>query len=295
MISFFGASVTEQKTGYTYEFKKLLENNINVSVFGYGSTHLNDAGVCLIDNVIKETPNYCFIDWFSTGFVCFNSYIYTFLNTIVYKFSQINCYLIFLFFDRNPMEENRIKMYDIVKEYCKNHNIKYIELFNNKNVSELLRDTVHTNELGSKYYANKIYEFYNNEIVNKNNIMINIPEKNKYCDIKSIEINKIIKDKIIFKGNAEIIGILQIIGLNSGIIEINNNNVITKYNLWDQWCHYNRTNMKINLIFENFLEINITQEKFDTSLCKNNDINWDSYDKYMDIKQIFYIGELVIK
>jgi hypothetical protein len=113
-------------------------------------------------------------------------------------------------------------------------------------------------------------------------------------NIKSIEINKIIKDKIIFKGNAEIVGISQIIGLNSGIIEINNNNVITKYNLWDQWCHYNRTNMKINLKFENFLEINITQEKFDTSLCKN-DINWDSYEKYMNIKEIFYIGELVIE
>lgn len=294
MISFFGASVTQQKTGYTNEFKKLIEDKMNVTVFGYGSTHLNDAGVCYIDNVIKENPKYCFIDWFSTGFVCCDSYIYTYLDTLVYKFSQINCYLIFLLLDRNPMEEKRIKMYDIIKEYCKIHNIKYIELFNNKNVTELLRDSVHTTEVGSKLYADKIFEFYNNNIDNKNNIMINISNQNKYCLINQIQFNKIVKDKITFKGNGEIIGISQTIGLNSGIIKINNNNNITSINLWDQWCHFNRENIKINIKFENFLEIIITQEKFDTSSCKNNNINWDSYEKYMDIKEIFYVGDLVI-
>ena len=44
-ISFFGASVTQQK-GYVDEFeKRMLPNNYNINVYkhGYGSTHLNDA------------------------------------------------------------------------------------------------------------------------------------------------------------------------------------------------------------------------------------------------------------
>lgn len=48
-ISFFGASVTEQKHGYVKYFKDLSiknSNNFTINQQGYGGTHINDAGMC---------------------------------------------------------------------------------------------------------------------------------------------------------------------------------------------------------------------------------------------------------
>jgi len=60
MISIFGASVTQQKTGFAYKFKEKVKHP--VQVFGYGGMHLNNAAICFIDKVIETKPRYCFID-----------------------------------------------------------------------------------------------------------------------------------------------------------------------------------------------------------------------------------------
>ena len=62
---FFGASVTKQKTGYAYILKRLFEkDNYNTHIFGFGGMHLNNAGICMIDQIISKNPKYCFIDLF---------------------------------------------------------------------------------------------------------------------------------------------------------------------------------------------------------------------------------------
>ena len=48
---------------------KIINEHYDVNVFGYGSMHLYDAGMCFIDNVLDNNPNYRFIDWMSTGFL----------------------------------------------------------------------------------------------------------------------------------------------------------------------------------------------------------------------------------
>jgi len=288
MISFFGASVTQQKTGYVPEFKKLI--NTDVNQHGYGSMHINDAGMCFIEDVIINKPKYCFIDWFSASI---HINLVEYLDTFLYKFTQINCKLIFLLLDRNPIEEKRIEMYNTIKNYCFNHNIKYIELYNNPNVSEILRDRVHTTDIGSVFYAKKIYDFYINELLNKEYIHTNIPEPTKYSNIKKIEVNQIINDKIIFKGPGKIMGIYQIIGRNSGIVKITSDK-ITKYNLWDQWCHYSRQTIKINMDVKDELIIELTNESFDGSTCKES-LDWKKFEKNMDIKTVFYIGDISIE
>ena len=51
-IAFYGASVTQQANGYWEYFAKL-NPNFDVKPFGNGSMHLNDAGICYIDDVIN--------------------------------------------------------------------------------------------------------------------------------------------------------------------------------------------------------------------------------------------------
>lgn len=284
-ITFFGASVTQQKTGFTYEFQKLTNHNINI--FGYGSMHLYDAGICFLDDVIQSKPEYCFIDWFGTSYV--NNNINEYLDAITYKLNEINCTIIYLFLDRLDMNNNRIEMYQASKKYADEHNIFYIDLYNIVSINELLKDVVHTNDSGSKHYATYIYNEFINRIFN-NKMPKVIVSKNKYCDIKILDYTNTIYDKLIINGYGTIIGIYQTIGPFSGLIRINNKQMI---NLWDQWCHFERNNIKINITVDNFSTIEVINDTFDTSSCKVTS-DW-IYPKYIKIIKIFYIGSIIIE
>ena len=95
MIAVFGASITQQKTGYAARLNDKL--NHPVSVYGYGGMHLINAGICFIDKFVVESPAYCFVDWFSTAYNEINDDTIQYIDTIIYKFSKINCKPIFLF------------------------------------------------------------------------------------------------------------------------------------------------------------------------------------------------------
>ena len=105
-----------------------------------------------------------------------------------------------------------------------------------------------------------------------------------------MEINKKITDEIYLTGNFKIIGIEQKTGSFSGLVEITRNNT-EKYteSIWDQWCHFERTNIKLNTPISESIRIKILQDSFDTTKCKAN-INFDEIDKYMYIYNIYYIG-----
>jgi hypothetical protein len=258
--------------------------------------HLRDAGICMIDKIILHEPNICFIDWFSTCVIFIDNILSTYLDVVVRKLMLINCQIIFLLFDRNPICDKRLIMYNDVINYANNYNLKYIKLYGNSNVVELLRDSVHTTPIGDKFYANKIYEFItNNNLSNMNRITYEkIPSENKYSNISSIDVNKIVNNNIIIKGNFKIIGIYQKIGRFSGLINITRNNIIlNNINIWDMHCYYERNSIKIPIDTSQIVVIKILQDAFDTSIC-NKDIKFEDYTKYLDIKQIFYIGDLYI-
>ena len=105
-IACFGASVTQQKKGYCFYLEKLFKKNINK--LGFGSEHILYGGIVHINNVLKYKPSLCFIDWFSTGWICANKKTVSALDTIKYKFSINNCKIIFLFFPRKDHHEEYI-------------------------------------------------------------------------------------------------------------------------------------------------------------------------------------------
>jgi hypothetical protein len=194
------------------------------------------------------------------------------------------------------MNNERLKMYENVITYCKKYNIDYIELYNNKNISELLRDSVHTTQLGSDFYGNKIYNYFIENIINKNVTSIkNIPLENNLFNIKKLSLKKIVNNNIILKGDFKLIGINQSIGPFSGLCEIITNSSTTIFNLWDQWCHYERENIKLSTSNNNtYLQIKILQDEFDRSSCSNKDFCFTNVKKYMNITDIYYLGELTI-
>jgi len=294
MITIFGASVTQQKDGYAEKLS--IKLNEKVEIYGFGGMHLNNAGICYIDKVIKDNPSYCFIDWFSTGFITCTDETKEYIDTIVYKFSKINCKLIFLFLPHREINE-RNDFYNFCKNYLDSKKLYSINVYDNiGSLDAVLRDDVHTTSYGSDLYADIIYKRF----IEIKKLLI-IPHEvsvTKYVNIQKIIVNKIFNKTIEISGNCEIIGFLLTIGPHSGIIEIigsDNTNKFMKYNTWDRWCHYYRKHFNLPHIEEPIkvsqkIKLNILQEHFDTNLYKG-DMNFNEISKYLIVHDIYFIGK----
>ena len=289
MIAIFGASVTQQKKGYAVKLKSKLEEK--VKIYGYGGMHLSDAGICFLDNIIKERPRYCFLDWFTTGYLKSNDKTKEYLDTIIYKFSQVNCKLIFLFLPHRQHKE-REKFYSFCKDHLKKRNVYFLDLYKeikkrNISLDTILRDNVHTNDYGSELYASIIASYFE-----KVKDRLTIPSglrPTKYTEIKRLKINKIFDKCVKIKGNAEIVGFLVTLGPHSGIIEIVNKDDVQRINTWDRWCHFPRKNFQFPMKINGEVQLNILQENFDTSECRV-DFDFTKHRKKLVIHDIYYVG-----
>lgn len=289
MICFFGASVTRQKNGYAEHF--LSKINLQGHVFGYGCMHLDNAGLCYIDTVTSVRPTTCFIDFFSTAYLSCCQKTYECLDTIVYKFSLINCKLIFLFFPRQDHSE-RVPFYNFCKKYLEENKLTYFDLSENiKYCPTLLRDCVHTTPLGSQVYSDYIYDKY---IATESSIIIptNI-KKTKYDQIQKIEVDREFTKYFTLAGDCTLFGIVITVGEYSGILDITDGSNNISINTWDQWCHHLR-DMLISLqelYISNKCTITISQNQFDTSTYTHSEIDFSLIKKKIVIRSIFFIGD----
>ena len=291
-IAFFGASVTQQSNGYSDHFRGL-NPSFEVSSFGHGSMHLNDAGVCYIDSVLEYEPEYCFIDWFSTGYIEYNKHkfdeIKSYIDTILYKFLSNDIKLIFLTFPDVSMNSftnepvNKKEIYKKINDYIVTIGIPTIDIsesFDDLNI--ILRDGIHTTPYGSEQYGKLISEEFNKNIHNKIEIPETYPPKNKYCEINTLDLNATISKKIVFDGESEIIGISQTIGPYSGLLRVNGDVI----NNWDRWCYYERPMVNLKFTVNGNSELEILEDDFDRSVCEHN-CNW-GVKKLLKIKTIYY-------
>jgi hypothetical protein len=269
-IAFFGASITEQKSGYVNRFKELHPNFI-INQFGYGGMYITDAGVCFIDELISTKPDYCFLDWF--GPPRHPERIKDYLDAIVGKLFEISCHPIFLFFYRKQLDTGRFIMLDYLKAYASRYNINCINLSNLENPDQYLKDSVHTNETGAKKYGDIISEEFNNMIFEN---CINPPDQNKFSKINSIDTNIVAKDHIKLKsvGCSSIIGVMQNIGLYTEDVTCLCQDKEYVISLKDKWSEkYERKTMKFNVDFCGEMTIKIPN---------NKKLIW---------KKLFYIGD----
>jgi len=310
-IAFFGASVTQQKTGYVHYFSKKTE--CSIFQFGYGSMHIHDAGICFIDKVIEHGPSYCFLDWFSPGIEKYNKQnLLVQTLTLVKKLYQNNCIPVLLFFpinDPNNSMEKRIEIYDfIIQNVCVLYDVPYIEVYkhlNTTNFSLFLRDTVHTNNTGSEIFSNIIADIFakeksnwiiDNEILKFNSI---------FEDIKCLDVNKYIYDHLTITGKGKILGVYQTVGPFSCYFEQNIDNKIEIKTNKDKYCYYVRDTIAhgMNCTFSKFVTFKILQNKNtdDIVLDKNIDLLRikNQYEenligtKHFNIKSIFYQGDII--
>jgi hypothetical protein len=298
-LAFFGASVTAQKEGYVDIFQALdVIQKFEITKYAYGSLHIRDAGICFIDDVLSGNPNYCFIDWFSTGYIPSESELIVYLDTFRDKFINNSCQIIFLFLSGSEehMSDKRINMYNLAINYAKKYNIPYIDLrkrVKDLPTKDLYRDTVHTLEFGSKIYGEFIYQTFLEKILPFNNLNFSDISKTKYSNIQKIPIDsETIYEEISIIGSAEIIGLFQNIGPYSGKIElIVDDTEKSIQDLWDCWCYYEREVLKITKEFKSKLVIKISQEDFNRSSAKEQ-VDWTVTKVIKPCGFLYFIGTI---
>jgi len=289
-IACFGASVTKQKTGYATLLESILGRGYEVSIHGYGGMYLNDAAVIYINEVLEYNPDLCIVDWFSTQYenkiplgdieVC--------LETIIRRFSVNKCKLLFLFLPRIDTAV-RVEFYKECLGVLKKHKMKYLDLRNEYDIElgGIIRDYVHTTERGSELYAQRIVDIIKNEVITIPKIL---PPESKYSNIESIKFVAEIYDKLELSGECNIIGMNLTIGPYSGMVELGG----IKQNTWDNWCYYERENIKItNISIKGSVELKILDDGFNRSGCKKP-LNWGLYKRKIVLHEIFYVGSLKI-
>lgn len=293
MIAFFGASITKQMNGYAVQMKKMLQDD--VAIFGFGGMHLNNAGICFIDDIIRIKPSFCFIDWFSTANTVISDDLKAYIDTLVFKFTQIECKLIFLFFPHIPMDP-REEYYHYCKKYLTSIGIFYIDVSASiKDMSGLLRDGVHTTPKGSKIYADIILDAFSKK---KNALSFpKVIQPTRFINIKKYDVHKIFDTEVKLNGNkgVEIIGFRLTVGPHSGLIRLLYNQSDTVFNTWDRWCYYYRNHFDIphfnsGLTFEGIATLEILQDRFDTDECTQK-MDFSAFDKCIMIHDIFYVGD----
>jgi hypothetical protein len=287
-IAFFGASVTEQKNGYP-SFFSILEKNCKVQIFGYGSMHISDAGVCYLPEVLKYKPSYCFLDWFSTGIIkeenlesIKNSIDYILHFLIKNKISPIWLIIPDLTLDKT-------KIYKTINEYLTSQNQSIIDISKeNKDWSKYLRDGIHTQEKGAEFYGKIVHEQF--QLIKTN------PQKthaaniiNRIGNIKRISLKyREYYKEINLEGNGCVVGISQIVGPFTGMLIIDGK----PFTNWDRWCHFERKTMKMAFSVNEKAVITVLNDDLDTSTCREK-CNW-IYPKKIIIKDIFYTGKIKI-
>jgi len=301
-IAFYGASVTQQANGYWEYFAKL-NPDFDVRPFGNGSMHLNDAGICYIDDVINYQPEWCFIDWFSTGYIVYGKDkevtttleedfldIKQYIDTIMYSFLSKNIKLVFLTFpDKSidgrtgkPVEKEEI--YKKINKYINDVGIPTVDVSESfENLDIILRDGIHTTPFGAEQYANIINEEFKN-MYNVVEMPEDYPEQNKYCGVRRLDLNMVVYEELVLGGPCEVIGVSQFIGPYTGLISIDGKII----NNWDRWCYYERRMVNLRFKVGTTTTIKILEGDFDRGACEHN-TNW-GIKKLLRLTECFYIG-----
>lgn len=290
-IAFFGASLVQQRNGYWRYFEEKYKN-FEIKPFGFGARHLNDAGICYIDDVLQFEPDYCIIDWFTTGYVKYNEHkfdeIKTYINTIIHRFYEKKIPILFLILPDETCDKKDI--YKKLQAYLESAQVPVLNLSEKfANLNEVLRDGIHTTDFGAKVYAELVGDYFFSKIFGKFKIPKEYPEWNKFCEVKRLEFNRVVYKKLVLKGDCEVIGISQLVGPYTGMLDIDGKIV----NYWDRWCYYEREMVNMAFPVNGSCTINVLEDDFDRSACQKHnegaDTDW-TIKKCLKLFTIFFIG-----
>ena len=321
-VHLFGASVTAQAfnhktgeaTGYAVHLKdKLLSayQNLEVQVTAAGSSHFNDAGYCLLPEVIKSRPDIIVLDWHTTGLASFDERLWRAAIELIRESGIKTIIAILPKLDRYGAQRDRpniAQASNIVGE-----NIYLLNLSSHKDFNPAihLRDEVHTTSSGGAFYAGLLASKISNILSQddkdssskrlqiSSNEKESIPTVSKYIfgddfiSCKSISFvvspdSSFINPSIVL--HTKIGPFSPIARLRKGEEDV------STISIWDPWCHYTRTNYKSIPLGASFstpeeFKLITTSETPAYSECRDQTFDFTPYkDKNFLLISMYCIG-----
>jgi hypothetical protein len=253
-VIFYGASVTHQSKGEGYfeYLKKSFEFNdlFHFDRLSFPACHFNDAGFLNHNLLLNMNPNIVIFEWNTTGLAEFDEKKLNVMILGCLKNKIIPAFLILPRVSTNLNINRRCE--DQVIELCKMYDLPLLDLRKLSNIVLLLRDDVHTNNLGAKEYSEKILDWINKGFsINSekiNNLIYPAEINIKPTQLPISKIENSLSLNLVITGEMPEIVVVGKVGPYSPVakISIDNDFSIIKKSFWDPWCYYERV-MTISL------------------------------------------------
>ena len=296
-ILFYGASVTHQ-TGKTGFFENLKNNNFIFTRMTFPSSQFYNAGFYNIPriNKLEKKPEIVFFEWSTTGETVFDSLK---LNFFIKSLIISNILPVFLILPKKDTFKLNRSCDDQLYNISFNAKVPLLDLRDiliSNNIEEVLRDGVHTTELGAKLYAERIDQFLSTYLFpDSKNIQL---EEVVDFNIATYDLNCTVSEgqslSFVFTScHHSEIAIYHTIGPYSPVLEyICDGKLVSKSSIFDTWCHYERDNFTTlvsNTVFKKIstgsLVIKISLDSPDYSITKTGEVF--DLPKKLDIKSIY--------
>ena len=327
-ICFFGGSVTEQTTGYANCISINIINEYNVTILGFGSHGLNNAGILFIDDIVKQKPDLCVIQFFSNGSKQVIEDIDC-ISVIANKLITIKCIPIFFFNLCRGSNYSGDEYISGIKNYLNDNGLLHIDM--NDHIKPLCISSVAQSSLSSVESSLNITSHQFDGVLNVKRCNVNSEYKWEhlikddvhttdegakiYSDILTDFIKKTLDDaNYIFPTikvrdtslynitthslNKTITKTLNIVfdeNISSLYITLevgHHSGIINingrEYNTWDKWCYFSRRRTFHFPLNDKNITIHLLSKSFDTSECKDKYINFVEQQKQLCIKSISY-------
>jgi len=289
---FFGASVTGQKNSYVDSLRRLMPGHQFVH-FPFGGMSLSDAGICLMDEFLETDAEMHFLEWFSTHTTYEEPILTAYLDAICHRLVARGRKPVFLLFPRKDVNPRRVANYISVRNYAEKYGMRVVDVdarvrFGGLLPERILRDTVHTNQEGSDFYAEAIMDALLLPIPDPT-----LPPPNKYISIGCTEFERVVGEVMQIEVEDELVGMLQTVGPYSGKVVIHGEGIAPwDVLVWDCWCHYQRRHFCIPIKGPGHFTVEVSQDTIDKSNCKRVVEDWEQFGpNRLVIHKIFHVGD----
>lgn len=299
VVIFSGASITAQGiNGYVHFFRRLYPNwQIETIAFPGASIH---PCLCATDEIYKNKPIIHFFEWSIRNGPILNE-MEGHVTASVWKAISHNTIPVFLHMPYLGFNGTEIKVVNIINNLSQKLNFSVIDLKTFFTLEELknglLRDDCHTTVIGAQRYASAIKQYLDSH-------ELKIPKKfemtQKDFDFKIVKFNQTATKHI----NMKLFGHLKLINIKKGPysnrIEIRKNGTFfSKFNFWDEYCHYERDAVvNINIKTDEITDISLKllNENFDRSkLRRNITFSQDELKHKLTLNEICVSGNVAVE
>lgn len=288
-------------------------SDLDFIVTSAGSSHFDQAGYCLLPEVLKSNPDILIFDWHTTGLGEFNNHLWL---AAIQQIKDCGILTLIVLFPRRDDFENRTERPNIKQARdCAGGCIHLVDqaAFSELNPEVHLRDIVHTTTKGGIYCAEILADIIKESLLGGDDKvrfenpcenmgsqpLIKVPSVSEHSI--GVDFISCVSISIEFEGentvNTPSLILDHKVGPFSPVIELSLNGGHQRLiSLWDPWCHWTRqtyTGIPVGGTCQgpHRISFSVTNNPPDYQKSRDSEFDFTPYShRYMSIRSVYCIG-----